>query len=58
MKGKPSQAEMSEPTNAQSGAPKYMEETNNGFPNPYHNVVGGMDVPAYKYNNPRYWEYR
>jgi len=58
MRKPPSQAEMSVASNAQPGTPNYMDESADSPGNPFHNKVGGDDVPAYRYNNPRYWEYR
>ncbi len=57
MKNAPSNAEMMNPTNAQSGKPSYVDSSvespqNRFYPN------RGNDVPAYVVNNPRYWEYR
>ena len=57
MKDAPSQAEMTQATNAQGGAPNYVDKTaetanSNFYPN------RGQDAPAYKYSSSRYWEYR
>ena len=57
MKKPPSQAEMSQPTNAQGGEPNYVDETADSPDSTYY-PNRGDDAPAYKFNNPRYWEYR
>ncbi len=51
----PSKAEMMAATNAQSGRPNYEDE---GLRIPFTSKNGDMDAPAYRYTNPRYWEYR
>jgi len=58
MKGSPSQSEMSNPTNAQSGTSNYVDDSAESPGSPFHANQGSEDAPAYKYTNPRYWEYR
>ena len=58
MKGSPSQAEMSNPTNAQGGEPNYVDKKAESPGSPFHSNQGSDDAPDYITQNPRYWEYR
>jgi hypothetical protein len=55
-KNAPDQKEMMQPTNAQSGEPNYIDKSAQsvGLPAKYSDIA----APAYKTQNPRYWEYR
>jgi hypothetical protein len=57
MKDAPSQAQMTDASNAGRGEPNYVDDSvesprNSFYPN------RGDDAPAYVASNPRYWEYR
>ena len=52
----PSQKEMMQPTNAESGEPNYIDKSAQSVGNPPSYT--DYDVPAYETMNPRYWEYR
>jgi len=52
----PSQKEMMQPTNAQSGEPNYIDKKAQSVGQPAY--YSDMVAPAYKTTNPRYWEYR
>ena len=57
MKKPPSSAEMTNPANAQSGEPNYIDERSDSADNTFY-PNRGDDAPAYVASNPRYWEYR
>jgi hypothetical protein len=57
MRKPPSQSEMMQPTNGQPATPNYEDESADTV-KPFHSTEGDMDAPAYRYNHPRYWEYR
>lgn len=57
MRKSPSNAQMMNPSNAQSGEPNYIDETANTAQSNFY-PKRGQDAPAYIANNPRYWEYR
>lgn len=50
--------EMSDPQNAQSGKPVYVDEKAESPPGNIGTDLTNGDAPAYASTNPRYWEYR
>ncbi len=52
---KPTQGEMMNPQEAQTGQPDYIDKTAETVGTPR---LQSFDAPAYEAMNPRYWEYR
>ena len=57
MRDSPTRGDMMNPAEAQSGTPNYIDKSAESVDNTFY-PKRGQDAPAYKFSNPRYWEYR
>ena len=57
MRDSPTNQQMNDPQNHQSGKPNYLDKSVEDVGSKFY-PNRGQDAPAYVASNPRYWEYR